>query len=158
VNNAGISRVGTLVEMDMAVIQQILDVNLRGVIVATKHTLPHMGAGGRIINIGSNLAERVHIVGAAIYAATKSALRSLTRGWARDLGPQDITVVMINPGPTDTEMNPEDSPKGEMLRKVIPLGRYAKAEQIADAVTFVAGPGASHITGTSISVDGGFNC
>lgn len=157
VNNAGVAHAGLLVDMEMETIQKVLDVNLRGVIVAAKHAIPHMREGGCIVNIGSNLAERVHLPGISIYAATKSALRSLTRGWARDLGGARITVVMVNPGPTDTEMNPEDSPKGENLRKIIPLGRYAQPEQVADVVAFVVGPGGTHITGTMISVDGGFN-
>lgn len=157
VNNAGICRVGPLTEMSMEDIQQLLDVNLRAVIVATRHAIPHMRGGGRIINIGSNLAERVHMTGIAIYAATKSALVSLTRGWARDFGPKGIAVTLVNPGPTDTDMNPASSPLGESLRGDIPMGRYGKPAEVAEVIAFVAGPGGAHISGTCVAVDGGFN-
>lgn len=88
---------------------------------------------------------------------TKSALVGFTRGLARELGPRDITANLIQPGFTDTEMNPADAVHGDMLRGLTPLGRYGMPEDIAAAVAFVASPAARQITGATIAVDGGLN-
>jgi NAD(P)-dependent dehydrogenase (short-subunit alcohol dehydrogenase family) len=95
-----------------------------------------MSDGGRIINIGSCLANRVAMPGIAVYAMTKSALNSLTRGLARDLGPRGITVNLVHPGPTNSDMNPEDGEQAEAQRQMIAVGHYGQPEDIAAAVTF----------------------
>lgn len=157
VNNAGIARGGPLETMSDDDINALIDVNIRGVVFATQAALAHLPDGGRIINIGSCLANHVPLPGIAVYSMTKSALNSLTRGLARDLGPRGITVNLIHPGPTDSDMNPADGEGAETQRQLIALGHYGKAEDIADAVTFLASPAAKHITGTGIDVDGGAN-
>ncbi|NDL63769.1 3-oxoacyl-ACP reductase family protein [Acerihabitans arboris] len=157
VNNAGIARGGMLEEMALEDIDAMINVNIRGLVVATQAALPHLGQGGRIINIGSCLADRVPMPGIAVYAMTKSALLALTRGLARDLGPRGITVNLVHPGPTDSDMNPADGEGAETQRQFIALGHYGKAGDVAAAVTFLAGPEAAHITGTGINVDGGIN-
>ncbi|VTP15060.1 3-oxoacyl-[acyl-carrier-protein] reductase FabG [Phytobacter ursingii] len=157
VNNAGIARGGPLEAMSDEDIDALINVNVRGVVIATQAALAYLPDGGRIINIGSCLANHVPLQGIAVYAMTKSALNSLTRGLARDLGPRGITVNMVHPGPTDSDMNPADGEGAETQRQLIALGHYGKAEDIADAVTFLASPAAKHITGTGIDVDGGLN-
>ncbi|XWJ90878.1 SDR family NAD(P)-dependent oxidoreductase [Phytobacter ursingii] len=157
VNNAGIARGGPLEAMSDEDIDALINVNIRGVVIATQAALAHLPDGGRIINIGSCLANHVPLQGIAVYAMTKSALNSLTRGLARDLGPRGITVNLVHPGPTDSDMNPADGESAETQRQLIALGHYGKAEDIADAVTFLASPAAKHITGTGIDVDGGLN-
>jgi len=157
VNNAGIARGGPLEEMSIEDIDALINVNIRGVMIATQAAIPHLGEGGRIITIGSCLANRVALPGIAVYSMTKSALNSLTRGLARDLGPRGITVNLVHPGPTDSDMNPADGEGADVQRQGIALGHYGEADDIADAVTFLASPAGKHITGTGIDVDGGLN-
>ncbi|MBQ4796967.1 SDR family oxidoreductase, partial [Pectobacterium versatile] len=91
--------------------------------------------------------------GMAVYAMSKSALLSFTRGLARELGPRGITVNLVHPGSTDTDMNPADGSHADAQRVLIALGEYGKPEDIAAAVAFLASPAARHITGTGITVD-----
>ncbi|WP_373858180.1 SDR family oxidoreductase [Klebsiella pneumoniae] len=153
VNNAGIP----LESMTLADIDALINVNIRGVVIATQEALVHMADGGRIINIGSCLANRVAMPGIAVYAMTKSALNALTRGLARDLGPRGITVNLVHPGPTNSDMNPEDGEQAEAQRQMIAVGHYGQPEDIAAAVTFLASPAAGQISGTGLDVDGGLN-
>jgi 3-oxoacyl-[acyl-carrier protein] reductase len=155
VNNAGIAREGLLEEMTLEDIDALLDVNIRAVVLAARAAIPHLPRGGRIINIGSNLAERVPFGGVTVYSMTKSALVSLTKGLSRDLGPRGIAVTLVNPGSTDTDMNPANGPRAEKQRGLSALGHYGKPEDIAATVAFLSGPDAAHVTGTSITVDGG---
>lgn len=157
VNNAGIARGGPMVEMSLADIDAILDVNVRAVVLASQAAIPHLGESGRIISIGSCLGERVPFGGVTVYSMSKSALLSFTRGLARELGPQGITVNLVQPGSTDTDMNPADGPQADMQRAGTALGHYGKPEDVAAAVAFLASPAARQITGTAITVDGGAN-
>ena len=82
----------------------------------------------------------------------------MTRGWARDLGPRGITVNAVQPGPIDTDMNPDQNGEFSDAQKgFTALGRYGTADEVAAAVSFLASPAASYITGTALTVDGGFN-
>lgn len=158
VNNAGIARGGGPLEsMTLADIDALINVNIRGVVIATQEALVHMSDGGRIINIGSCLANRVAMPGISVYSMTKSALNSFTRGLARDLGPRGITVNLVHPGPTNSDMNPEDGEQAEAQRQMIAVGHYGQPEDIAAAVTFLASPAAGQISGTGLDVDGGLN-
>lgn len=157
VNNAGVLAVAPVAEFDLAEFDRMLAVNVRSVFVASQAAAPHLGQGGRIINIGSTNAERMPFAGGAPYAMSKSALVGLTKGLARDLGPQGVTVNNVQPGPVDTDMNPADGDFADSLIPLMAVGRYGHAEEIASFVTYLAGPEAGYITGASLTVDGGFS-
>lgn len=156
VNNAGIGTFGPLEEIKLADFDRTVDVNVRAVFVATQAAAKHMTKGGRIINTGSCNAERMPFPGGAVYAMSKSALQGLVKGLARDLGPREITVNNIQPGPIDTDMNPAQGNFADMLRGFMALPRYGSPDEIAALVSFVAGPEAGFITGASLTIDGGF--
>lgn len=155
VNNAGIARQGSVEEISLEDIDALLNVNVRGVILASQAAIPHLGTGGRIINIGSGLGERVPFGGVTVYSATKSALRSFTAGLSRELGPRGVTVNLVQPGSTDTDMNPATGDGAAAQVSATSLGQYGTPEDIAAAVVFLAGQGGKQITGTTITVDGG---
>lgn len=110
-----------------------------------------------LADIDSLINVNIRGVGIAVYAMTKSALNALTRGLARDLGPRGITVNLVHPGPTNSDMNPEDGEQAEAQRQMIAVGHYGQPEDIAAAVTFLASPAAGQISGTGLDVDGGLN-
>jgi 3-oxoacyl-[acyl-carrier protein] reductase len=155
VNNAGVAGGTLFADQTLQEIDALLNVNVRGVILTTKAALPHLGDGGRIISISSVLADRVPFGGVTVYSASKSALQAFTLGLSRELGVRGITVNLVKPGATDTDMNPADGPNAASMLPAISLGRYGQPHEIASAVAFLAGPGAGYITGTSILVDGG---
>ncbi len=158
VNNAGIYEGGSIGDpnLDIDRITRQFAVNVGGVFATTHAAVPFIKEGGRIILIGSINGERVTHSGVADYSATKAALVGYTHGWARDLGPRNITVNLVQPGPVDTDMNPDYTDFAEMAKKSVALGRYGKPEEIASAVAFLASEDASYITGTTLTVDGGF--
>ncbi|WP_243055562.1 3-oxoacyl-ACP reductase family protein [Pseudomonas sp. BP01] len=156
VNNAGVLTVAPVSEFDLADFDRMLAVNVRSVFVASQAAARYMGPGGRIINIGSTNAERMPFAGGAPYAMSKSALVGLSRGMARDLGPQGITVNNVQPGPVDTDMNPASGEFAESLIPLMAIGRYGEPEEIASFVAYLAGPDAGYITGASLTIDGGF--
>ncbi|MET0343937.1 MAG: 3-oxoacyl-ACP reductase family protein [Polyangiales bacterium] len=155
VNNAGIARGGPPESLTLADIDAILNVNVRGVIVASQAALKHLKHGGRIISIGSNLALAVPDPGISLYSASKAALVGWTRGLARDLGPRGITVNLVHPGSTDTDMNPAEGPNAAGQRARIPFGEYGKPEDIAAVVAFLAGDESRFVNGTGFLADGG---
>ncbi len=157
VNNAGIARGGALVDMSLEDIDAQLDVNVRAVVLASQAAIPYLRAGGRIVTVGSNIAERVPFAGLTVYATSKSALLSFTRGLARELGPQEITVNLVQPGPIDTDMNPANGELAKTVTAFTAVGRYGKTADIGAAVAFLAGPAANFITGSALTVDGGLN-
>lgn len=155
VNNAGVARMGAFADQPLAEIDLQLNVNVRGVLLTTQAALKHIPDGGRIITIGSTVGLEVPFGGITVYAATKSALESFTRGLARELGPRNITVNLVRPGPIDTDMNPADGPMASTVIQTLSLARYGKGWEVAESVAFLAGPGAAYITGSGILVDGG---
>lgn len=156
VNNAGIVGLGSVEDFAEAEFDRILAVNVKGVFIATQEALKHMKAGGRIITIGSINADIVPFPGMSIYALSKGAIATFTRGLARDLGPRGITANNIQPGPVDTDMNPADSDFADNLRNIMALPRYGKAEEIANLTAFLASEEAAYVTGASWNIDGGF--
>ncbi|HGE8424115.1 TPA: 3-oxoacyl-ACP reductase family protein [Serratia marcescens] len=157
VNNAGVFTLGSTEALALDDLDRMLAVNVRSVFVASQEAARHMNDGGRIIHIGSTNAERVPFGGAAVYAMSKSALIGLTKGMARDLGPRGITVNNVQPGPVDTEMNPDAGEFADQLKQLMAIGRYGKDEEIASFVAYLAGPQAGYITGASLGIDGGFS-
>ena len=159
VNNAGVLALGNVAEAEIPldVIDRTLAVNVRSVIVAAQAVVKHMDKGGRIITIGSTNSDRMPFQGGSIYAMSKSAIVGLTKGLARDLGPLGITVNNIQPGPIDTEMNPDDGEFAQALKGLMALPRYGKVEEVASFAAYLAGPEAAYLTGASLLVDGGFS-
>jgi 3-oxoacyl-[acyl-carrier protein] reductase len=157
VNNAGIFPFGPIDDVTLEEVDRTLGIHARAAYLASQAAIRHMTEGGRIISIGSNLAERVPFPGVALYSMSKSALLGFTRGLARDLGERGITVNLVQPGSTDTEMNPADGPAADHQRAISALGRYADPADIADTVAFLSGPGGRNITGSVFTVDGGTN-
>jgi 3-oxoacyl-[acyl-carrier protein] reductase len=115
-----------------------------------------MGEGGRIITTGSTMVGRTTFPGFTLYSLSKTALVGLTKGLSRDLGPRGSTANLVDPGPTDTAMNPADGPLAATITGFTALGRYGRPEEIADVVAYLAGPASSCITGAVVDVDGGF--
>src|SRR5215207_1167225 len=156
VNNAGVAHVDDAETFPLEQFDRLVAINVRSVFIAIQRALPHLGEGGRIINIGSVNADRVPAPGLSVYAMTKGAVASLTRGLARELGPRGITVNNVQPGPIATDMNPDIGEFADSLRPITSLGRYGQTSDIASAVRYLAGPEASFVTGTNWNVDGGF--
>jgi 3-oxoacyl-[acyl-carrier protein] reductase len=156
VNNAGIFAGGSLEESSDEDFQSTIDINVRAVFVAAREAAKSMTEGGRIINIGSIFGERVPMPGIGLYSMSKFAVAGFTRAWARDLGAKGITVNCIQPGPINTDMNPEDGDLSEVLTPGTALGRYGRPREIADTAVFLASSESSYVTGTVIDVDGGF--
>jgi 3-oxoacyl-[acyl-carrier protein] reductase len=157
VSSAGVALLGTLDSFSLQDFDKTIAVNVRAVFVAAKAVLPHMRAGGRIINIGSCNAERMPFPGGSAYAMSKSALQGLVQGLARDLGPKGITVNNVQPGPTNTDMNPESGEFADALHGMMALRRHAHPDEIAGMVAYVASAEADFVTGASLTIDGGFN-
>lgn len=157
VNSAGVLAIGSLQDFNMADFDRTLAINVRSVFVATQEAARHMGEGGRIITIGSTNAERMPFAGGGVYAMSKAAIVGLTKGLARDLGPRGITINNVQPGPVDTDMNPDNGEFAETLKGLMALPRYGRSEEIASFVAYLAGPEAGYITGASLMIDGGFS-
>ena len=157
VNNAGIFRGGALDDLTLDDIDATLNVNVRAVIVASQAAARHLGEGGRIVSTGSCLATRVPDAGMSLYAASKAALIGWTQGLARDLGARGITVNLVHPGSTDTDMNPADGEHAGAQRSRMAIPQYGKAEDVAALVAFVVGPEGRSINGTGLTIDGGAN-
>jgi 3-oxoacyl-[acyl-carrier protein] reductase len=156
VNNAGVLAIAPIEKFSLDDFDRMIAVNIRGMFVATQEAARQMRDGGRIIHIGSCNSERMPFAGGSIYALTKGAVAAFTKGLARDLGPRNITVNNVQPGPTDTDMNPASGAFAEMTRQSVALQRYAKPSEIASFVAYRASPEASFITGASLLVDGGY--
>ena len=157
VNNAGVALMAPLDQFSLEDFDRTFAVNVRGLFVATQESVRHMKEGGRVINIGSVNSDSMPFQGGAVYAMSKGAVASLTRGLARDLGPRGITVNNIQPGPVDTDMNPSTGPFAEMQLKYLAVGRYGKAEEVAAMVAYLAGPEAAFVTGANLKIDGGWD-
>src|ERR1700730_10996791 len=155
VNNAGTSHHAPIEEFPMAEYDRLLAVNVRAIFVAIQAALPHLGAGGRIITIGSVLADRAPISGISVYSLTKAAVAGLSRNLARALGPRGITVNTIQPGHDRRIANPATGEFADSVRSATAVGHYGQPHDIADAVAFLARAETRFVNGTPLNVDGG---
>jgi NAD(P)-dependent dehydrogenase (short-subunit alcohol dehydrogenase family) len=157
VNNAGIWRGGAVEDWTLEDIDATLAVNVRAVVLASQAAAAHLGEGGRIISIGSCLADRVVEPGVSLYAMSKAALIGFTKALARDLGPSGITVNIVHPGSTDTDMNPAAGPQADAQRAKMAIPRYGKPDDIAGMVAYLASEEARFVTAAGFAIDGGVN-
>jgi 3-oxoacyl-[acyl-carrier protein] reductase len=157
VNNAGTAIPKTFEETTLEEMDRVIDINVRGVFVATQAALKQMKSGGRIIMIGSSVGERVVVPGLVPYAATKGAVKIFTQSLSREVGSRGITVNNVQPGPIDTELNPAAGDWAVPQKAATALDRYGSVDEVAALVAFVAGPESSYITGANLTVDGGMN-
>ena len=157
VNNAGTAIPKSFEETTLEELDRLIDVNVRGTLVATQAALKHMKSGGRIIMIGSSVGERVMVPGLVPYSATKGAINMFSQGLSREVGSRGITVNNVQPGPIDTDLNPAAGEWAVPQKAATALARYGHVEEVAALVAFVAGPEASYITGANLTVDGGTN-
>ena len=156
VNNAGVAAMAPITEFTLEDFDRTMAVNVRGLFVASQEAARHMRDGGRIIQIGSVNSDIMPFVGGSVYAMSKGAVASFTRGLARDLGARRITVNNVQPGPVETDMNPANGPFSDTLRAQMALKRYGQPDEIAGFVSYLASPEAAYITGASLLADGGF--
>ncbi len=157
VNSAGIFAAGPFETQTLQDYDRMMAVNVRAVFVATQAAVPHMPDGGRIITIGSNLADLVNAPGITLYSMSKSALIGFTKGLARDLGARNITATLIQPGATDTDMNPANGAHADNQRARMAIPVYGSAENIAAMVSLLAGEEGRSVNGAAITIDGGTN-
>ncbi|MGB3455082.1 MAG: SDR family oxidoreductase [Litorimonas sp.] len=155
VHNAGIARMATIKEGGLDLFRKVYATNVDGVYAGTFAAVPHLKPGGSVIVISSVNSHTFPGPGAAIYGSSKAAVSGLVKGWARDLGRRNIRVNAIQPGPIDTDMNPADGEYGEWMKGLTALGRYGRAEEVADLAAFLASDQSSFITGARIDIDGG---
>ena len=157
VNNAGTAIPKTFDETTLEEMDRMIEINVRGTLVATQAALKHMKSGGRIIMIGSSVGERVLAPGLVAYSATKGAVKMFTQGLSREIGSRGITVNNVQPGPIDTDLNPAAGDWAVPQKAATALDRYGHVDEVAALVAFVASPESSYITGANLTVDGGTN-
>ncbi|WBQ06639.1 SDR family NAD(P)-dependent oxidoreductase [Kribbella sp. CA-293567] len=155
VNNAGVGSLGMIDEVTLEELDRVLAINVRGPYVAAQAAAGVLADGGRMIHVGSAIAERATGPGMSLYTMSKSAVAGLSKGLARDLGARGITSNVVQPGPIDTSMNPADGPFAEAQRAFLALPRFGTPAEVAAAVVYLAGSAAGYITGTELTIDGG---
>ncbi|MDK2760370.1 MAG: SDR family oxidoreductase [Sphingopyxis sp.] len=154
--NAGIAVFGDALDIDPDEIDRLIRINVSTPYHASVEAARQMPEGGRIIVIGSVNGDRMPIPGMASYALSKSALQGMARGLARDFGPRGITINIVQPGPIDTDANPEDGPMRELMHSFMAIKRHGRPEEVAGMVAWLAGPEAGFVTGAMHTIDGAF--
>jgi len=154
--NAGFALFGDALEQDPDAVDRLFRVNVHAPYHASVEAARRMPEGGRIIVIGSVNGDRMPVPGMASYALSKSALQGMARGLARDFGPRGITINIVQPGPIDTEANPEDGPMRDLMHGFMAIKRHGRPEEVAAMVAWLAGPEAGFVTGAMHTIDGGF--
>ena len=158
INNAGIYigkpfELHTLQDYD-----QTMAVNVRAVFEASLFAARKMENEGRIITLGSCMANRVPSVQGTLYAMSKSALTAFTKGLARDLGAKGITVNLVQPDPVNTDMNPENGAHADFQKSLMAIRKYGQPRHIADLVAYLVDPATEYTTGSIMTIDGGTSC
>ncbi|MCS0504715.1 SDR family oxidoreductase [Ancylobacter mangrovi] len=156
VYNAGLLVFGNPLTLDADDVERMIDVNVNGAYFGSVEASRKMPDGGRIIVIGSNTADNMPFSGLSAYVMTKAAVQGMARGLSRDMGARDITVNVIQPGPTDTDMNPAAGPRATSMLGPMSIKRYGTADEVANLALYLAGPQARGITGAMHTIDGGF--
>ncbi|OZD12566.1 oxidoreductase [Rhodococcus sp. 06-156-3C] len=151
--NAGLMRVGSVDEVSVEDLDLMLSVNVRGVYLAIQAVVPHLGQGGSIITIGSNVAVSPS-AGLSVYQLTKAAVAGMVESIALDLAPRGITVNNIQPGPFDTDMN---AGALDSLSERNPMKRVGKTSELGGLIAYLAGPESRYVTGADFTIDGGFS-
>ena len=154
--NSGFAIFGDALEQDPNEIDRLFRVNVHAPYHASVEAARQMPEGGRIIVIGSVNGDRMPVPGMASYALSKSALQGMARGLARDFGPRGITINVVQPGPIDTDANPEDGPMRELMHSFMAIKRHGRPEEVAGMVAWLAGPEAGFVTGAMHTIDGAF--
>lgn len=157
VNNAGIFEIGPIEDFSLEDYDRQMTINAKAVFAAMQRAAQVMEDGGRIISIGSNLADRVPDPGLSLYAMSKAAISGLTKAVARELGPRGITVNIIQPGSTETDMNPADGPGADQQRSLRAIPTFNRPDEVAALAAYLCGDAARNITGASLLIDGGAN-
>jgi 3-oxoacyl-[acyl-carrier protein] reductase len=155
VTNASILNLAPIEDYPLEDFDRMVATNVRGVFVAVQAAAKVMKEGGRIVTIGSIAGMRVAFQTSSVYSMTKGAVAALVRGAAIDLAPRGITVNNVQPGPTETDMNPADGPHAAALQTMIPARRFGKPEEVAGMVAYLASGEAGFVTGASFTGDGG---
>ncbi|WP_261300325.1 SDR family NAD(P)-dependent oxidoreductase [Sphingomonas alpina] len=156
VNNAGIFHAAPIADLTASDFDDTMAVNVRAAFVAARAALAVMPDGGRIVSIGSNLALRAPHPGLSLYTASKAAIGGLTIALARELGPRRITVNVVHPGSTNTDMNPKDGPGAAHQTELManPTG-FSDPGEVADIVAYLASDAARSVTGAAWTIDNG---
>jgi 3-oxoacyl-[acyl-carrier protein] reductase len=157
VNNAGSAYPKKFEDATMEELDQVINLNIRGMFIATHAVLKHFNNNGRIIMIGSCVGERNLTPGLAAYAATKGAVKMFAQSLSREVGSRGITVNNVQPGPIDTDLNPASGDWATPQTAVTALKRYGTVDEVAALVSFVASPESAYVTGANLTVDGGTN-
>lgn len=156
VNNAGIMSINPVSAVTETEFDRIFAVNVKGTFFACQQAATRLSEGGRIINLSSSTTMRV-MPTYGVYVATKGAVEQLTRSLAKELGPRSITVNVISPGPTETELFKNGKTPEQILQfaRASAFGRLGQPMEIAEVVAFLASEAAGWVTGQNIRVNGG---
>jgi 3-oxoacyl-[acyl-carrier protein] reductase len=156
VSSAGMLLFKPIEQFTLDDFERIVAIDLRAAFLGSKAALRHMGKGGRIIFISSNIADYAALPTTALYAMVKCGLDGLMKGMARDLGPKGITVNTVHPGPIATDANPADGQYSQQLKAFMATPEYGAPSDVGTLVAFLASEGARFASGASYRIDNGF--